>query len=421
MSRSGSSNGLVVAVTGANGFLASHIVDQLLKEGHTVRATVRNQKDTKKISHLIDLTKSRWVEREGHLIWFFLKLFFFFLSSCRGRLEFFDADLTKSGSFDGAFCGADVVMHVAAPVVMKSSNPMRDIVEPALRGADDILKSVERSGSVQHFILTSSQETVHDAHEKHPWERDDDGDDPNGSGLPSTGSDGSHWNTHADISGPYTLAKVQSEQSVLDAFRNRPSLSGIRLTILLPGWIMGPPMSSLPPPPVSLEPFLALGSGEYPFIPQLSVQPVDVRDCAAAHILSMKLSTSDRILRIPLCSPHVLSLYDMVDVCRQVDPSLPWASLIMPNWMMYAACLFDSRLSWGYVRDNVGRRYRMQSAPSSRLLGVQYRPLKQSFGDTLKALKENGMLVRRPNRIVQASIIAIVVLTFAFFLYTLIF
>ena len=43
---------LTIAVTGASGFIGSHVVDALLSRGHTVRATVRDTADTAKTAHL---------------------------------------------------------------------------------------------------------------------------------------------------------------------------------------------------------------------------------------------------------------------------------------------------------------------------------------------------------------------------------
>lgn len=43
---------LTIAVTGASGFIGSHVVDALLARGHTVRATVRDTADTAKTAHL---------------------------------------------------------------------------------------------------------------------------------------------------------------------------------------------------------------------------------------------------------------------------------------------------------------------------------------------------------------------------------
>lgn len=48
-------------VTGASGFIASHVVQQLLDMGHKVHATVRRppQKKKKKIQHPLDM-QERW-------------------------------------------------------------------------------------------------------------------------------------------------------------------------------------------------------------------------------------------------------------------------------------------------------------------------------------------------------------------------
>lgn len=42
-------------VTGASGFIASHVVQQLLETGHQVHATVRSTKNKTKIKHLLDM------------------------------------------------------------------------------------------------------------------------------------------------------------------------------------------------------------------------------------------------------------------------------------------------------------------------------------------------------------------------------
>ena len=87
-----------VCVTGAAGFIAGHVIVDLLDEGHTVHATVRNLGDDAKRSHL-DVLK------EQH----------------PGRLELFEADLLEPGSLDAALEGCDALIHTAAAVIRVSS------------------------------------------------------------------------------------------------------------------------------------------------------------------------------------------------------------------------------------------------------------------------------------------------------------
>lgn len=46
-------------MTGASGYVASHIVQQLLQEGYSVRGTVRSLKNESKIKPLRDLNNSQ--------------------------------------------------------------------------------------------------------------------------------------------------------------------------------------------------------------------------------------------------------------------------------------------------------------------------------------------------------------------------
>ena len=47
-----------VLVTGASGYIGSHLVSEFLKQGHDVRATVRNVEDQEKVGHLLNLTSN---------------------------------------------------------------------------------------------------------------------------------------------------------------------------------------------------------------------------------------------------------------------------------------------------------------------------------------------------------------------------
>ena len=93
-----------VCVTGASGFIATHLVEQLLAKGYTVRGTVRSTKDLNKYKYLTDLP------------------------GASERLQLFAANLSEEGSFDEAVLGCQCVMHTASPYVMDVKNPKRDLI-----------------------------------------------------------------------------------------------------------------------------------------------------------------------------------------------------------------------------------------------------------------------------------------------------
>ena len=87
-----------VCVTGASGFIGSHLVKVLLSKSYKVNGTVRDKSNPDKVKHLLALP------------------------GAEENLTLFNADLMEPGSFDDAMKGCTGVFHTASPFFFGSSS-----------------------------------------------------------------------------------------------------------------------------------------------------------------------------------------------------------------------------------------------------------------------------------------------------------
>ncbi|KAJ0306005.1 hypothetical protein COL516b_005119 [Colletotrichum fioriniae] len=134
---------LRVLLTGANGFIAQHILAQFLEAGHSVRAVVRSQ------SSVDQLRKT-------------------FASYPSTQLDFaLVPDIAAPGAFDTVLVSDhapfDVVLHTASPFNFRKGNSNADFLDPAVKGTTEILHGVVRkTPTVKRVIVTSSMAAVID-------------------------------------------------------------------------------------------------------------------------------------------------------------------------------------------------------------------------------------------------------------------
>ncbi len=121
-----------ILVTGATGFIASHIIKLLLNEGHLVKATVRNLND-ERIEALKKLDNN-------------------------AKLELLEAELLDASSIDRAVTDIDIVIHTATTVTL---NPIDEqaVLRPSIEGTKNVLNAAFKS-KVKRFVYTSSSFAV---------------------------------------------------------------------------------------------------------------------------------------------------------------------------------------------------------------------------------------------------------------------
>ena len=126
-----------VAVTGAAGYIGSHLVKNLVEHGYTVRACVRDKTRQDKTAHLLHMNAS----------------------GSAGRVDLVEADMLVNGSYDESFAGCSAVFHVAADIGTDSSygqiNPER-MYKGLFEATENVLDSIVKAGSIKRLIYTSS-------------------------------------------------------------------------------------------------------------------------------------------------------------------------------------------------------------------------------------------------------------------------
>ena len=340
-----------ILVTGAGGYIASWIVRYLLEDGLTVHATVRDQSNSDKIGHLTHMG-----------------------DETPGTLKFFEADLTREGSFDEAMQGCEVVMHTASPFfIEKPKDVERDLVGPARDGTRIVLEAANRVSTVKRIVLTSSVAAVM-------------GDATDAENAPNRTLDESYWNETSTAShNPYQYSKTLAER---EAWKMAEAQNRWDLLAINPSFVLGPALSTRGDS-TSVNFIRDLVSGKVPGCPPLYFGLVDVRDVARAHILAaFTPGASGR----HITSAVTMSFLEIANTLRETFGTkykIPGKEL--PTFLLYiVGPLFG--LTWEYLSKNAGVSFDLDHAYSRRDLGLEYRPIAETLAESVEQLDRLGML-----------------------------
>ncbi len=212
-------------VTGATGFLGSHVARALAGRGEHVRVLVRPSSDLRALEGL--------------------------------DADRFTGDLRDSASLDRALEGVQRVYHVAADYRLWARDP-REIWESNVAGTQNLLDAARRAG-IEKFVYTSTVGTIAV---------------PREGGLPDE-------NTQSSLSemiGHYKRSKFQAEQCAMHAAE-----SGLPVVIVNPTTPVGPGDWKPTPTGKIIVDFL---NGRMPGYVDTGLNFVPVEDCAQGHLLA---------------------------------------------------------------------------------------------------------------------------------------
>lgn len=348
-----------VFVSGATGFIASHIVAQLLAAGHHVRASVRTTKTPDGVAHLRALP------------------------GAGTRLDLVEADLLAPRVFEGLLGGCDVVMHTASPYVLDVADPQRDLVDPAVHGTRSMLEACARTPGIGRVVLTSSMAAITDEPDsRHVLTETD-------------------WNTRSTLSrNPYYFSKTMAEREAWAFVEARKPAWD--LVAINPFMVIGPSLSRALN--TSNKVIADLLNGVYPAIPGITWGVVDVRDVAEAHVRAMDVPSAQGRY---LCAADTVSVRHIVTILRSSGYGhyrLPRISLDHPVGHVLAklAAHGQSRGVRQYLHTHLGRVPRFDNSKIRLDLSMAFRPVDQTLLETAADVVTWGHArPRRPDNTVR--------------------
>ena len=295
---------MTTLVTGASGFVGSHVARQLVARGEAVRVLLRPSSQARAIEDL--------------------------------PVEKVSGDLRDPASLDRALTGVRRVFHVAADYRLWARDS-RDIYESNVTGTKNLLDAARRA-RIQQLIYTSTVATVAVDRPSLPNEQ-------TASGL-------------QEMIGHYKRSKWLAEQEALNAARE-----GLPVIVVMPTTPVGPFDWKPTPTGKIIVDFL---NGKMPGYVETGLNLVGVEDAAAGHLLAAErgkvgeryligaenltlkqvLDTLARITGLPaprLKIPHTLALgvaYAETAFSRLLgrEPQIPVEGVKIARHLMFVNC-----------------------------------------------------------------------------------
>jgi len=324
-----------VLVTGATGYIARHVVVQLLDAGYTVRGTARSASS---LSKLRDDLKPFVAE-----------------PTSLDRLTMAAADLTQDSGWAEAVAGCIYVHHVASPIPAAPPKDPDDLIVPARDGTLRVLRAALAAG-VTRVVLTSSLAAVLYGVDR--------------TGRVFTEAD---WSNPSDRRiGAYERSKTIAERAAWD-FMEHEGGGRMEMTTVNPGLVLGPMLGSASS--TSNEAVTKLLNHDFPACPDFTYSMVDVRDVAAAHIAAM--TTDSAAGQRYICGLDSHSLRDVAAVlAREFGPKgyrVPTAKL--PNFVVRVVAKFDKTAA--LALNDLSNPQHVDAAKVVALLGRPLRSLEE--------------------------------------------
>ncbi|KAK6455332.1 protein induced by osmotic stress [Scheffersomyces xylosifermentans] len=328
-----------VFVSGANGFIAQHTVQQLLQSGYKVIGSVRSAEKGEKLKKVLNSDKFSYV---------------------------IIPNIADVGAFDKVLKenkDITVFLHIASPFRFNIESTEKDILIPAIEGTRNVLTSIkENAPQITRVVVTSSDAAA----------RENDDKNPNLTLDENSWNNATYDEAKKDPVSAYLGSKGLAEKLAWNFVKTEKV--NFKLATVLPSYTFGPQIAD--------ELVLAdLNSSSKVFEEILTSTPesvglythngsfIDVRDAAKAHILAFE--KEDAVNKRLLLSSGRFTSQTIRDILVKKFPQLKGK-------------IFEGVP--GEDVEEIKQMPKLDYSQTEKVLGIKYRPLEVSSVDAVSQL-----------------------------------
>ena len=343
---------MTVLVTGATGFIAKHIVLELLNAGHLVVGSVRSDSRRDEVRAAV---RTRLLSGRD-------------LDEC---LRFVTLDLSRDDGWREAMSGVDVLMHTASPLPMAQPRDENELVRPAVDGTLRALGAARAAG-IRRVVLTSSTAAVTN---REPWNH-------------KKRFDESDWSDPAWTAiTPYSKSKTLAERAAWDFVDDRAP--EMELTTINPCLVLGRPLDDFYG--TSLRVVERLLRGKDPLLPKVGMGIVDVTDVARMHVRALTAAGAPGQRLIG--AAEFMWIAEIAELLKTDYPERKIPLRTAPDFLIRLAGLFDRSIR--SIVPLLGKRQELDSSRARALLGMDFIPAAESVRAAGRYIMERGLADRR--------------------------
>ncbi|HMU40749.1 MAG TPA: NAD-dependent epimerase/dehydratase family protein [Pseudomonadota bacterium] len=335
---------MIVAVTGATGFVGSHLISELANKGVHVRALVRRDGPD------VQALKARL---DSH-----------------APIEFVTGNVLSKDSLLSAFRGVEAVFHLAAHISISRFDE-KQVLLTNVQGPKNVAAACLETGVRKLIHFSSVHALATGAH-----------DEPMDETTPLVRAEARH-------APAYDRSKSLGEQAALSAAKQ-----GLHVVVVSPSGILGPFDHA---PSRIGRTLLDFAEGRFPMLVPGVYNWVDVREVVSSAITALEKGKSGEKY---LLTGEVASVRRLAELVAQAGGKKA-PSLEAPMWLLKPVAYAAEAVAHGLSRSPLLTPQSLsilqspcdfRSDKAQRELSHKVRPLAETVADALRFFKETGAL-----------------------------